>query len=185
MPKRPFRAQMLQQRRVLAHDVGTRLSRTIQQQFLALPEYLASELVALYSPVHNEVQTELVVAHARQAGKRLAYPRVEGDGMVFHEVAPDEPLLCGRFGICEPVQTRPVAAAEIGLVIVPGVAFDRAGFRLGYGKGYYDRLWGHGQRHPFLVGFAYAFQLVPQLPNETHDLRLDLLLTEDGPLRFY
>lgn len=185
MPKRPFRAQMLQQRRSLSPEAGVRLSRAIQQQLLALPEYRDCELLALYSPVRNEVQTDLVAAHARQSGKRLAYPRVEGDGMVFHEVVADEALHCGAFGVCEPVQTRPVAATEIGLAIVPGVAFDRNGFRLGYGKGYYDRFWGHGERHAFLVGFAYGFQLVPQLPSEAHDLRLDLLLTEEGPLRFY
>ena len=92
----------------------------------------------------------------------------------------------GAFGILEPdpeVYPETVVPERLGAIFVPGVVFDRAGRRLGYGKGYYDRMLG-GADAAFKVGLGFELQVVDALPEESHDVRLDALITEDGVLEF-
>lgn len=183
MPKKPIRAALLAQRKHLSLDTCLHQSLVVQEQFLQLPEFAAARTLALYSPILNEVFTEEVFAQARKLGKRVVFPRVQGPEMQFFEVAGHEELQAGNFGILEPQGAQPVPIAELDLLVVPGVAFDQAGHRLGYGKGYYDRLLPQRSPHCCMVGFCFEFQLVASLPAEAHDIRMDLLVTEQRTLR--
>jgi len=184
MPKQSIRSTMLaRRRRMLAEDRAV-LSRAVQARFLRTPEFLAASTLALYSPVHNEVLTEDVFHAASERGKRLAYPRVGATGLEFVEVAALVEFQRGRFGLLEPTGHRVLPVDALDLMVVPGVAYDLAGFRLGYGKGFYDRFLHDAARCPQLIGFCFEQQLVDALPVETHDIAMHLLITETRILRF-
>lgn len=182
MPKRSIRDELLTRRHHLTADVCLSRSLAAQQRLVLTPEFAAATVVALYSPVRNEVFTEEIFTVARHSGKIVAYPRVRGTLLEFVEVAEQQDLVSGAYGILEPGGTRVVPSAALELIVVPGVAFDLTGHRLGYGKGYYDRYL-HTRRGQ-LAGLCFDFQLVETLPAEAHDVRMNLVVTEERTLRF-
>lgn len=181
MPKRSIREEMLARRQHLAADTCLACSLLAQQRLLLTPEFTAASVVGLYCPVRNEVFTEEIFTAARLAGKAVAYPRVRGDQLDFVEVKQREELVPGAYRILEPSGAKIVPLPALEMIVVPGVAFDFTGHRLGYGKGYYDRFLQEG-RGP-LVGLCFDFQLVSKLPAEDHDIRMDLLITDKRMLR--
>jgi 5-formyltetrahydrofolate cyclo-ligase len=180
MPKRTLRQQMLAQRRELAPDEWILSSLQAQQNLLALTEYSRAGCIALYAAVHNEIDTALIVEIAFAAGKRVLYPAVCGHHMVLRRVEALEQLTRGCFGILEPCSTGvDHQADEADLIVVPGVAFDRSGHRVGYGKGYYDRFLQHPERTATLVGLCHDFQLIDgDIPADPHDIRMEIVVTE-------
>jgi 5-formyltetrahydrofolate cyclo-ligase len=184
MPKRPIREKLLSARRHCSAETCLHLSLQIQERFLASEAYRQAVTIGLYSPVLNEVQTEHVARRCLIDGKRLVYPRVAGAGLEFVEVSGAGGLAPGAFGILEPTGTRILPVAGLDVLVVPGVAFDLAGHRLGYGKGYYDRALAACRPEMERVGFAYEFQVVGQLPADPHDRRLTSLVTEQRMLHF-
>jgi len=178
MSKFPIRQSVLNRRRSLSGELGLRYSLQVQARLLERPEFVAADCVALYSPVANEVFTEAVCDTALQLGKRVVYPRVTGDNMAFFAIDQRRELARGSFGVLEPPVGRTAALDEIDLAVIPGVAFDLRGHRLGYGKGFYDRAFAATTQRPLLVGFAFELQVVERLPSEGHDVQLDLLVTE-------
>lgn len=183
MPKKPIRAALLAQRKHLSLDTCLHLSLMVQERFLQLPEFAAARSLALYSPILNEVFTEEIFDQALKLNKRVVCPRVQGAGMEFFPVNSRDDLQAGNFGILEPRGDRSIPIAELDLLLVPGVAFDQTGHRLGYGKGYYDRLLHQRSAGCRLVGLCFEFQLLPILPAEAHDIPMDLLVTEQRTLR--
>lgn len=141
--------------------------------------------IALFAPRADEVDTAALWAIARRDGKPVLLPRTTEQGSLeFAEVAGPEGLLPGRFGILEPPRALP--AARLGaddLVLLPGLAFDRWGGRLGRGGGYYDRAFAgapHDAGRPVLVGVGFSFQLVDRVPMTALDVRLDGVVSELG-----
>ena len=116
---------------------------------------------------------------ALAAGKKLILPVVHGQGLLFREITGVHDLAEGAFGIAEPVSGCPERLPEkADCIVVPGVAFDRSGRRIGYGKGFYDRTLHRLEGMGRLVGFCFDFQLVEELKGEPHDVALDLIITE-------
>jgi 5-formyltetrahydrofolate cyclo-ligase len=181
MPKRSIRDELLARRRHLAAETCLGRSLAAQQRLLLVPEFAAATVVALYSPVRNEVFTEEIFTAARHSGKTVTYPRVRGTLLEFVEVVDRQQLVPGAYGILEPAGSQVVPLAALDLIVVPGVAFDLTGHRLGYGKGYYDRIL--YERRGQLVGLCFDFQLVERLPAEAHDVQMDLVVTEKRTLR--
>lgn len=184
MPKRPLRQEFLQRRAMLDKADALSAAVTIQQSFLALPVFVAARVVALYQAVRGEVPTDLILQQTLRAGKRAALPRVGRAGLEFVVVDESSELVPGAFGILEPADGEVLSLADIDLMALPGVAFDRRGQRLGYGKGYYDRYLHRVGAHCALVGLAYACQVAERLPAEAHDVHVDCLITETATLRF-
>jgi 5-formyltetrahydrofolate cyclo-ligase len=149
----------------------------IQQKLLARNEYHQAGLLALYSPIRNEVRTAEIFSAARSDGKRVCFPRVKDCTLEFVEVDSLEMLKPGAFGVAEPEGSLLRSISEVDLMIVPGVGFDRHGYRLGYGQGYYDRVFSSG-RPKVTAGLAYEFQVVEKIPKENHDVSLDLLVMD-------
>lgn len=180
MPKRSLRQQILARRRALSHDQWLASSRTAQRRLIALEEFSGAGCIALYAPAHNETDTAGILEAAFSAGKRVLYPAVCGEGMVFRQVEDVQCLAEGCFGILEPCPTGiDHHADEPDLIIVPGVAFDHHGHRIGYGKGYYDRFLRHPGRKAHLVGLCHDFQLINgAIPAEEHDIRMELIVTD-------
>jgi len=180
MPKRSIRDELLARRQHLAAATCLSCSLAAQQRLVLAPEFVAAKVVALYSPVRNEVFTEDIFTAARRSGKTVTYPRVRGPLLDFVEVAERNELVPGAYGILEPRGSQVVPLAELELIVVPGVAFDLAGHRLGYGKGYYDRFL--HERKGRLAGLCFDFQLVERLPAEAHDVQMHMVVTEQRTL---
>jgi len=182
MPKKSVRADMLARRKSLNPIVYRDFSRMAQERLLATPEFIASAVVALYRPVANEVATEELHHAAVQSGKRVVYPRISDRHLEFVAVYELSELHPGAFGVPEPTGDVLVNPESIDLILVPGVAFDQRGFRLGYGKGFYDRFLAASGGRAHRVGFCFDFQLVDALPVEGHDVGMQMLITETRTL---
>jgi 5-formyltetrahydrofolate cyclo-ligase len=185
MPKHSLRSQLLAQRRALSHDSWSASSTAAQLNLLALDEYAKAECVALYAPAHNETDTALILTAAFDAGKRVLYPAVCGHHMVFRRVEHIDALQKGAFGILEPCPTGiDHQADEADLIVVPGVAFDQGGHRVGYGKGFYDRFLQHPHRKAHLIGLCHDFQLVDHvIPTDSHDIPMEIIVTDSRIIR--
>lgn len=180
MPKQVFRDELLAQRMQLTIEQRHDLSRDAQRNLVLSSVFSEATCIALYSPVRGEVETESLFAAARESQKRVCYPRVKGERMQFVEVDDLAALSRGTFGLLEPHGTSIVSPAGLDLMVVPGLAFDRTGHRLGYGKGFYDRELHSVGFSGVLVGFCFNFQLLDRLPAEPHDVPVDCLVTDQG-----
>jgi 5-formyltetrahydrofolate cyclo-ligase len=171
---------MLARRRALSREQWIESSRLAQRQLLSLEQFARAECIALYAPAHNETDTAGIREEAVAAGKRVLYPAVCGDRMMFRQVEGLQSLAEGRFGILEPCPTgKDHHADEPDLIVVPGVAFDPAGHRIGYGKGFYDRFLQHPGRTAHLIGLCHDFQLIEGvIPAEGHDIRMEIIVTD-------
>lgn len=137
--------------------------------------------MALYAATGSEVPTAGLFADLRAAGKRVAFPRLEGDDIELREVGAWSDLAPGRLGVLEPSPSCPhVAPADVDVWLVPGVAFSRGGERLGRGGGHYDRLLARARPGAARVGVCFAPQVVDRLPTEAHDVVMQWLLTDAG-----
>jgi 5-formyltetrahydrofolate cyclo-ligase len=148
-----------------------------------IAEELGASTVGVYAATASEADPGPFVASFVASGGRVAYPRVVGPGvMTFHEAAASE-LAAGYHGILEPPEAAPVVATEaLDLLIVPGLAFDAGGERLGRGGGFYDRVLTGVARPRLCVGLAYAAQIVSEVPRQGHDGRVDRVVTEAATL---
>jgi 5-formyltetrahydrofolate cyclo-ligase len=142
------------------------------------PQYSAAKSVYVYLSFNQEVRTEPIIRRAWADGKRVAVPKVMGDEMVFIYLDSFDALSPqGAFGILEPASDAPAADDAHALVIVPGLAFDRAGHRVGYGGGYYDRFLARETEHP-TVALCFDFQRVDALEAEAHDVPVDQVISD-------
>ena len=178
MEKQAKRQLLLQQRKQLTEAACLELSLCIQQRLLDFPCFSTAETLALYSPINNEVRTGHLLDKSHAAGKRVCFPRVTGETLQFVAVDSVAELQCGSFGVAEPIGDNVLPVQTIDLLVVPGVAFDQEGYRLGYGKGFYDRELARLTRTTTTVGLCYDFQLCEALPIEEHDQQLDYVITE-------
>ncbi len=176
----------------LAPERWSAASAAVCERVIALPEFEKAAVVMAYSPLPGEVDVLGVVRACGERGKRVALPRVdwESGSMVAAEVPAGglDGLATGRFGVVEPgADAVAIDPALIGLVLVPGVAFDTRGGRLGRGKGFYDRflagLPAHSAGRALKVGVAIEEQIVDDVPMDKWDIRLDAVITDRRLLR--
>lgn len=184
--KERLRARLLEVRREMAFEEVYRLSLRVQKRFLRSPFYRNAGKLALYSSFSNEVLTDDLFQKANEEGKEVYYPRVIKAGkshLAFFRVAHLKELKPGSYEIPEPEEKEArITAATFDLVVVPGVAFDLTGARVGFGKGYYDMAL-EGLKCP-VVALAYDFQVVNELiPSEPHDVRVSAIVTEKRIVR--
>lgn len=185
LSKDELRKTLRTHRRNLSLTEVARRSRHICQLAIGLTVYVRASAVGVYHSVDHEVNPESLIHHAFSVGKRVALP-VTGSGeagMVFVEWGLGVELEAGSFGIMQPCWTGGVTVSrnELDVIFVPVVGFDRWGWRIGYGGGYFDRfLAGATGGVPCLVGLAYGFQEVDEVPAEPHDCRLHYVITEGG-----
>lgn len=144
----------------------------------------AGSLIALYAPKGTEVDTTRIDTLARARGLRIAYPRIV-DGqrtLAFHEVTVGE-LVPSRFGLREPTAAAPIVElAELSALVIPGLAFDRAGGRIGWGRGYYDATLAVIPS-ALRIGLAFECQVVDCVPRDPHDATLHYVVTETAVYR--
>jgi 5-formyltetrahydrofolate cyclo-ligase len=181
---------MIAARVTLSPDERAAASRAIASRLESLPAWSGARTVALYASMGAEVDTAGLALLAAAGGKRVVWPRLSPSGKAMEFAAcPPSDLVAGPARALEPPATAaPVPAGEIDLVAVPGVAFDARGRRLGRGGGHYDATLARIRPGAFRVGLAFESQVVPAVPAEPHDQRLDAIVTEarvlvaaDGP----
>ncbi len=178
--KRELRRRLLAERARLAPDDRAARSRAIAAALASLDAFRGARAVGLYAALGAEVDTAEIAARALAAGKRLAWPRLDAGGlrMRFAACAPDA-LVAGPLGAREPPPDAPeVPGEDLDLVVVPGVAFDARGRRLGRGRGHYDATLAALPARTARVGIGFDLQLVEEVPEEAHDAALDAVVTE-------
>ncbi len=164
-------------------------SHRISQRLFATPEFAAARSVLFYVDVRTEVQTKTALAAAAALGKRIAVPFCVEDRLQLFQWQSESDLAPGTFGILEPRLElrqeigRNVLPSEIDLVLVPGLVFDLTGERLGYGRGFYDRLLAELTDTTVRIGLAFDCQVLETLPREEHDQPVDWLVTESRTIR--
>ena len=183
--KADLRRAALTRRDALRPDLGRiAAARLVDLVAEALADTPAEAVVAGFWPIRSEIDPRPALEHLAASGRPLVLPALIGGGatMVFRRWRPGEALVKGAFGLSEPPATAP--EIDPGVLLMPLAAFDRAGHRIGYGGGYYDRalerLEATGPR--LKIGLAFAVQEVARVPAEPHDRPLDLILTEAGPI---
>lgn len=179
--KDELRTRMRRQRGVFPDDARAVRSARIVSNVMALPEWNAATWVASFVPMRKEIDVSALRAAAHANGKRLALPRVdrESGNLVFAEVLADTGLVTSAFGVEEPGASLPaIDPRSFDLVVVPGLAFDERGYRIGYGKGYYDRFL--AGLSTFTVGVAYEFERLAELPNMEWDVPVRAVVTDEG-----
>ena len=182
--KTALRATALEKRLRAAEVAGPKAALVIARRVLGDFVFMKGAIIAGYAAVRGEADPfPLMVALANQ-GHPLCLPHTEGDDMVFRSWKPGDPLVVGRFNIPEP--DAKARERRPDLVLVPLLAFDRHGYRLGYGGGYYDRYLSEhrAKRTVRAIGIAFGAQEVEELPHEATDEPLDAVVTEERVIRF-
>ena len=177
-----IRQEMLKRRLALSEQEVREKSFIIKEKLFGLSEFKEAGLIMFYAGFKNEVRTEEMIEESMAVGKRIALPVTASTKEIKPYLVFDlkKDLVPRGFGILEPriEKKREIDTGEIDLIVVPGIAFDRRGYRLGFGAGYYDRFLHSLSPRPFCFGLAYEFQVVPLLPSEGHDEKLDMVITE-------
>ena len=183
--KEQMRKDLLARRGRLGFEEVYGLSLRIQRRFVATEEFRSAKKLALYSSFRNEVLTDEIFLRALEEKKEVYFPRVikEGPHLAFYRVNGKEELSPGSYNILEPPRGGfESLMEEFDCAIVPGVAFDAMGGRLGYGRGYYDRILVRAKCPT--VALAFSFQILSEpLPSEVHDVRVDSIVTEKRVFR--
>lgn len=178
MKKQELRNEMRAKREKLEPVEVKSKSAVICRRFMETDLYKQSKCIAIYLSIRNEVDLSLLIEHAFIEQKRLCVPITDAkkDEIFLSEIFESEAFIQGAFGIREPQKTRRIEPKEVDLMLVPGLAFDFAGGRVGWGRAFYDRL--IGQTNALLVGIGYEFQLCGAVEIEEHDRKMDYILTE-------
>lgn len=182
--KAKLRERLRGARRALPPDERAARSIAACDHLSASSAFDDAEVIAVYAAHRAEASPADLAQQARAAQKRVAYPRVQGERITFHVTEPTA-LIPGFAGILEPPADAPeIALASVDVLVVPGLAFDRRGRRLGAGGGFYDRaLTAARAGGPLVaVGFGFSCQLVDEVPTEPHDQRMDMLVTDTGTI---
>ncbi len=177
--KREMRSRMLQLREALSAEEADDRSVPVLERVMTSDLWRSAKTVGLYATTRTEIRTDGLFYEALRLGKTAAFPQVLGDRLQFRVVNDVESLKTGPFGIREPHSGDVVEASEMDLIILPGLAFDTQGVRLGYGRGYYDRaLEGRASGRGATAGLCYDFQYVERLPREAWDVACDWIFSE-------
>jgi len=175
-----IRTELLKKRNNLSGNDKLNFSLKIKGTLVNLPEYKKAKAILCYMPINNEVDTVTLIKDSLKNKKRIALPKVnkkEHSIEVFEIKNIEGDLEIGCYNILEPkIENKRLNYSDIDLILVPGVAFDCRGFRIGYGKGYYDRLLKN--TNAAKIALAYEFQVHDKLPGESHDVCVDKIITE-------
>lgn len=175
MNKKELRKAIREKKRAMSAQEIEAKSRALTEAFLRSEAYHAAKTIYGYLPYNQEVRTVALLEQALRDGKRVAVPKCYGDEMRFIYMTDLSAVEKGYAGIPEPIADGPVADDETALVLMPGMAFDPAGHRIGYGGGFYDKFLAREPDHPTLA-LCYDFQVLPHLETEEFDIPVDAVI---------
>ena len=177
--KSRIRKDILALRKAMAICLLEEKSRIISEKVITHPKYQSAEFIFCYIDTKSEVKTRKIIEHAWENGKKVAVPKVHGDIMKFYLITSYEDLESGCFGIMEPNGNcmEVTVIPDNSVVIMPGVAFDREGNRIGYGKGYYDKYFSEYSKI-YKIAIAFSVQIVPEIQTDKFDVKANCVITE-------
>ena len=164
-------------------DERTRLAERIEANLFSVGELEAAGTVLVFSSFGSEVPTTNIIERLLQEGRRVLLPYLEEDGMETAELHEGATPVATSYGPKEPPQRIPVDPVDVDVAIAPGLAFDRQGYRLGYGGGHFDRYLARLRSGATRVGVAFGFQLIPNVPHGPNDVPMDVVITDEEVIR--
>jgi len=169
---------LMQRKRLSSYEVFIK-SWYAQQNLIKSIFFSKSEAIGVYYPILNEVQTFRIINKSLSAKKKICIPKLLNDEIIFFSITNLIDLIVGKYNIKEPMINENNECIEIDTIITPGIVFDRFGYRIGYGKGYYDKfLKQFSKKNIISIGLGYDFQLIPDIiTHESHDAKLNALIT--------
>ncbi len=175
MDKKALRREIRDRKKAMTEEDILRRSQALAELFFQTDLYQNARTIYGYLPYNQEVRTVPILEQALRDGKQVAVPKVYGDTMKFLYLTDLTAVAKGYAGIPEPIADGPVAEDPTALVLMPGLAFDPQGHRMGYGGGFYDKFLADEPNHPTLA-LCYDFQMLPHLETESHDIPVDRVL---------
>ena len=175
MDKKELRRSIRERKRAMTPEEIESRSQKLGQLFLASDAYRDAKTIYGYMPYNQEVRTVPMLEQALADGKRVAVPKCYGDEMKFIYLEDLSQVAKGYAGIPEPIADGPVGDDPTALVLMPGMAFDPQGHRIGYGGGFYDKFLASEPGHPTLA-LCYEFQMLDHLETEEFDIPVDTVL---------
>jgi 5-formyltetrahydrofolate cyclo-ligase len=181
--KQALRARMRAVREALPGSACDARSAEITQRLFALAEVEQAATILAFASIRKEVRTRASMQAAWAAGKRVALPRVVGNELQLHLVDSETVLIEGAFSVPEPPATAAmVQPGDVDVALIPALAIDPRGYRIGYGGGYYDKLIPQLQR-ACTCAIAYDFQLIAEVPELPFDVAVDVVITDERVIR--
>jgi len=182
--KAALRAVALKRRRAAAGGSDS-ASETVQRAAIGLPEFLRSRVVCCYLAVSGEVRTDRIVAACLESGRTLCVPAhdVRTGTYAPARLEGGQDMVRGPLGIPEPAPKVWLSIEDVDVVVVPGLAFDATGARLGHGGGHYDRMLASTGSVPFRVALGFEWQVFDRIPIEQTDVLMDAVVTERRVIR--
>ena len=176
MNKNDARKFIKEKKRALSKEEILDLSKKLSLKFFELPCYKECSMLLCYLSYNQEIETRFIIERALSDGKTLAVPKVTGEGeMEFHLYDKDD-IALGYQGIPEPSGKTAVVAPTDAVMLMPGLAFDKTGNRIGYGGGFYDRYLSRASSQIVTVELAYDFQILENLEVEEFDKKVDIII---------
>ncbi len=175
MDKQAIRRSIREQKRAMTLEEIDRASMKLGELLAKSSLYQKAKTLYGYLPYNQEVRTVPMLERALRDGKRVAVPKIYGDEMKFIYLDDFSKVKKNQWGIPEPVEDGPIGDDPEALVLMPGLAFDKQGNRIGYGGGFYDKFLQAEPSHPTLA-LCYGFQVLPQLETEEFDIPADCVL---------
>ena len=174
--KQELRKRILEKRNSLAKEEIKEKSKIIKEKLFSLEEYKKAKKILFYISFGSEVDTHDMIKESLKI-KKTVVPKCRNHELELSRIHSFDELEEGYCKILEPVKIKKIDEKIVDLIIVPGIVFDRKGDRIGYGKGYYDRLL---TRFPHVkkIGLAFSLQIVDSIPTEEHDIKVDRVITE-------
>ena len=173
--KSELRAEISRQNMSVRHAEREKIAQEVFFRIEQMSQFKNAKTIALYSALSDELPTSDILQRW-SVYKRVCLPVVEGDSMRFFVYDPQKPLTPKAYGILEPTQEELIAPDQIDMIVVPSVAYDRGGGRLGRGKGFYDRYMSQQGFRAYKIGICSPHQLIETLPYELHDVKVDCVL---------
>lgn len=185
--KTTIRKEILEKRKSQDPQVSAAQSRSITVTLIGRKEFQTANRILIYLSKDGEVGTDHLLGRAFELGKRVCVPVVDrgNDEIRISELpGPEIGFRLGAFGVREPAEGNLnfVTPDKIDLVVVPGLAFDRRGGRIGYGKGYYDRLLSRLSSQVPRIALAFEFQVLDTVPQDVNDIQVDTIITEKNTM---
>lgn len=175
MDKKELRSQIRSRKRAMTEEEILSRSDALGKLFAQSEAYRNAKTIYGYLPYNQEVRTVPMLEQALKDGKRVAVPKCYGEEMKFIYLTDLTQVAPGYANIPEPIANEPIADDPTALVLMPGLAFDSQGHRIGYGGGFYDKFLSAEPNHPTLA-LCYEFQMLPHLETEEHDIPVDTVL---------
>jgi 5-formyltetrahydrofolate cyclo-ligase len=178
--KHKIRKKILEARENHEESERSKKDSAIEDKMFSLHEFKKAKIILFYVSIRGEVRTDKMISESLEKGKRILVPfaDLKNKRLLISEINDLDELSPGAFGIPEPKNPREFPLEKIDLVIIPGIAFDKKGNRVGYGMGFYDRFLKGFKSHVPKIALAYDLQIVSEIPADGDDVRVDKVITE-------